>query len=76
MAAPTRALPTYTLRRVAAIVVALSSLLPLLLFAYTLYLMEAIGRPLAQLMLAEAVTAARWAGIGLIVVGVFLVSRT
>jgi drug/metabolite transporter (DMT)-like permease len=31
---------------------------------------------LAQLVLAEAVTAARWAGIGLIVIGVFLVSRT
>jgi uncharacterized membrane protein len=31
---------------------------------------------LAQLMLAEAVTGARWAGIGLIVIGVFLVSRT
>jgi uncharacterized membrane protein len=31
---------------------------------------------LAQLMLAEAVSAVRWAGIGLIVVGVFLVSRT
>lgn len=31
---------------------------------------------LAQLMLAEVVTGARWAGIGLIVIGVFLVSRT
>lgn len=31
---------------------------------------------LAQLVLAEAVTPARWAGIGLIVAGVFLVSRT
>lgn len=51
-------LPTYTLRRVAAIVVALSSLLPLLLFAYTLYLMEAIGRPLAQLMLGLALAVA------------------
>jgi uncharacterized membrane protein len=31
---------------------------------------------LAQLVLAEAVTVTRWAGIGLIVFGVFLVSRT
>jgi uncharacterized membrane protein len=31
---------------------------------------------LAQLLLAEAVTATRWTGIVLIVVGVFLVSRT
>jgi drug/metabolite transporter (DMT)-like permease len=31
---------------------------------------------LAQALLAEAVTPARWAGIGLIVVGVALVSRT
>ena len=31
---------------------------------------------LAQLLLAEVVTPTRWAGIGLIVAGVFLVSRT
>ncbi len=31
---------------------------------------------LAQLLLAETVTPVRWAGIGFIVVGVFLVSRT
>ena len=31
---------------------------------------------LAQSLLAEAVTPARWAGIGLIVVGVLMVSRT
>ena len=31
---------------------------------------------LAQLLLAEPVTPTRWAGIGFIVVGVFLVSRT
>ena len=31
---------------------------------------------LARLILAEAVTPARWAGIALIVVGVYLVSRT
>jgi drug/metabolite transporter (DMT)-like permease len=31
---------------------------------------------LAQLVLGELVTATRWAGIGLIVAGVFLVSRT
>ena len=31
---------------------------------------------LAQLLLAEAVTPARWLGIGFIVVGVFLVART
>lgn len=66
MGAPSRALPTYTLRRVAAIVVALSSLLPLLLFAYTLYLMEAIGRPLAQLMLGLALAVAL---IGLYIFG-------
>jgi len=31
---------------------------------------------LAQYLLSEAVTPSRWAGIGLIVAGVFLVSRT
>jgi drug/metabolite transporter (DMT)-like permease len=31
---------------------------------------------LAQVLLAEVVTPARWAGIGFIVAGVFLVSRT
>lgn len=31
---------------------------------------------LAQVLLAEVVTPTRWAGIGLIVAGVFLVSRT
>jgi drug/metabolite transporter (DMT)-like permease len=31
---------------------------------------------LAQLFLAEPVTPARWTGIGFIVAGVFLVSRT
>ena len=31
---------------------------------------------LAQMFLAEPVTAARWTGIGFIVLGVFLVSRT
>jgi drug/metabolite transporter (DMT)-like permease len=31
---------------------------------------------LAQTLLAEVVTPARWAGIGLIVAGVLLVSRT
>jgi uncharacterized membrane protein len=31
---------------------------------------------LARLVLAEAVTPARWAGIALIIIGVVLVSRT
>ena len=31
---------------------------------------------LAQLLLAEPVTALRWTGIGFIVLGVFLVGRT
>lgn len=31
---------------------------------------------LAQALLAEVITPARWAGIGLIAIGVFLVSRT
>lgn len=50
--------PTYTLRRVASIVVALVSLLPLLLFVYTLYLLGALGRPHAQVTLALALASA------------------
>lgn len=46
--------PTYTLRRVTSIVVALLSLLPLLLFAYTLYDLDALRKPLAQLTLGLA----------------------
>ncbi|HUG36579.1 MAG TPA: hypothetical protein VML54_06485 [Candidatus Limnocylindrales bacterium] len=51
--AATRA-PTYTLRRVASIVVALMSLLPMLLFAYTLYQLDVLKRPMAQFLLALA----------------------
>lgn len=46
--------PTYTLRRVASIVVALLSLLPMLLFAYTLYQLDVLKRPMAQFLLALA----------------------
>ena len=54
MAQPAAA-PPYTLRRVAAIVLALVSLLPLLLFAYALYDLGAFDRPLAWVMLGFAV---------------------
>jgi hypothetical protein len=54
MAQPAAA-PPYTLRRVAAIVLALVSLLPLLLFAYALYDLDAFDRPLAWVMLGLAV---------------------
>jgi len=46
--------PTYTLRRVASIVVALLSLLPMLLFAYTLYHLDVLHLPMAQFLLALA----------------------
>jgi drug/metabolite transporter (DMT)-like permease len=47
-----------------------SKILPMTAFDYIVVAL------LAQLFLAEPVTPARWSGIGLIVVGVFLVSRT
>jgi uncharacterized membrane protein len=47
-----------------------SKILPMTAFDYIVVAL------LAQLLLAEAVTAARWTGIGFIVLGVFLVSRT
>jgi drug/metabolite transporter (DMT)-like permease len=47
-----------------------SKILPLTAFDY---IVMAI---LAQYLLAEPVTPGRWAGIGLIVAGVYLVSRT
>jgi uncharacterized membrane protein len=47
-----------------------SKILPMTAFDYIVVAM------LAQLLLAEAVTPARWTGIGFIVLGVFLVSRT
>ena len=47
-----------------------SKILPMTAFDYIIVAM------LAQLLLAEAVTPARWAGIAFIVLGVFLVSRT
>jgi uncharacterized membrane protein len=47
-----------------------SQVLPMTAFDYIVVAL------LAQLFLAEPVTAARWTGIGFIVLGVFLVSRT
>ena len=47
-----------------------SWLLPITAFDYLFVVL------LAQYLLAEAVTPVRWAGVGLIVVGVALVSRT
>jgi len=44
--------PAYTLRRVASIVLALGSLLPLLLFVYALYDLGVLHRTLAQVTLA------------------------
>ena len=47
-----------------------SKILPMTAFDYIVVAL------LAQMFLAEPVTPARWTGIGLIVLGVFLVSRT
>jgi uncharacterized membrane protein len=47
-----------------------SKVLPMTAFDYIVVAL------LAQMFLAEPVTPARWTGIGLIVLGVFLVSRT
>jgi drug/metabolite transporter (DMT)-like permease len=47
-----------------------SKILPMTAFDYV------VVATLAHLLLAEPVTAARWTGIGFIVAGVFLVSRT
>jgi uncharacterized membrane protein len=47
-----------------------SKILPMTAFDYIVVAL------LAQLFLAEPVTPARWTGIGFIVLGVFLVSRT
>jgi drug/metabolite transporter (DMT)-like permease len=47
-----------------------SQVLPMTAFDYIVVAL------LAQLVLGEAVTAARWTGIGFIVLGVLLVSRT
>lgn len=47
-----------------------SKILPMTAFDYIVVAL------LAQLVLAEPVTATRWAGIALIVLGVFMVSRT
>jgi hypothetical protein len=56
--------PAYTLRRVASIVLALVSLLPLLLFVYALYELKALARPLARMseLLRAAATGAGAAG--------------
>jgi hypothetical protein len=56
--------PTMPLRRAAAGVFALIAVLPLLLFAYALYSVEALGRPVAQVLLTLA--------LGLVVVGFYL----
>ena len=50
----TASAPAYTLKRLASIVLALVSLLPLLLFVYTLYELHALGRTAAQVALALA----------------------
>jgi uncharacterized membrane protein len=47
-----------------------SKILPMTAFDYIVVAL------LAQMFLAEPVTPARWTGIGLIVLGVFMVSRT
>ena len=47
-----------------------SKILPMTAFDYIVVAL------LAQMVLAEPVTPARWTGIGFIVLGVFLVSRT
>ena len=52
------------LRRAAAGVFALIAVLPLLLFGYALYSVEALGRPVAQVLLALA--------LGLVVVGFYI----
>jgi len=56
--------PRYTLQRTAAIVFGLVAILPLLLFAYTLYTLGALGRPQAQLMLALA--------LGAVLIGLYI----
>lgn len=55
---------SYTVRRAAAIVFGLVAVLPLLLFAYTLYSLDALGKPQAQTGLGLA--------LGLVLVGLYL----
>ncbi len=49
---------TRTLQQVASVVFALTAVLPLLIFAYTLYALDVIARPLAQAGLALALAVA------------------
>src|SRR5215510_5813545 len=50
--------PTYTLRRASFVVFALISVLPLLLFAYTLYALNVLSQYLAQIGLGSALALA------------------
>jgi hypothetical protein len=58
---------TYTLRNAASIVFALTAVIPLLLFTYTLYLLNQLGETQAQLGLAVA--------LGCALVGLFIFSN-
>jgi hypothetical protein len=58
---------TYTLRNAASIVFALTAVIPLLLFTYTLYLLNQLGETQAQLGLAVALACA--------LVGLFIFSN-
>jgi hypothetical protein len=58
---------TYTLRNAASIVFALTAVIPLLLFTYTLYLLDQLGQTQAQLGLAVA--------LGCALVGLFIFSN-
>jgi hypothetical protein len=58
---------TYTLRNAASIVFALTAVIPLLLFTYTLHLLDQLGKTQAQLGLAVA--------LGCALVGLFIFSN-
>ncbi|MGH7301062.1 MAG: hypothetical protein ACREJE_11675, partial [Candidatus Rokuibacteriota bacterium] len=58
---------TYTLRNAASIVFALTAVIPLLLFTYTLYLLNQLGQTQAQLGLGVA--------LGCALVGLFIFSN-
>ena len=58
---------TYTLRNAASIVFALTAVIPLLLFTYTLYLLDQLGQTQAQLGLGVA--------LGCALVGLFIFSN-
>ncbi|MGH7421235.1 MAG: hypothetical protein ACREI4_06375, partial [Candidatus Rokuibacteriota bacterium] len=55
---------TYTLRNAASIVFALTAVIPLLLFTYTLYLLNQLGQTQAQMGLGAA--------LGCALVGLFI----